>query len=709
MSKLRSISEIEMARAAEPNFGKGITVASGFDLGAKAPLDSRATVKTLEERDAHLTGNRAYEGMLVYVEADKKTYQLVDGQWKVFGFDNEQFEANVEDTLESDSQTTALSAKQGKVLKGMIDAQSNQLSTIEGKVDKAIEDIAGLGTDLENGLETVNNRIDSVEAEVSNVDAKVDANTQSITQLDSELKAEIKRAKEQESAIRQEVSEAIANVEGNTDVLEGRLDTAEATIAKNTAAIEKEIKDREAADSALETRLSELDAAYKNADTTINGRLDALEGATADLEQVRNDIAANTSAITKEVQDRTQAVNAVDSKLTAEISRATAAEEALGNRIDGVETSVEEVRNLVDTKTAQTLKDAKAYTDTKISEVNAANSALELRVEANETALGLVDGKISTAKTEAIDTAKSYTNSEISKIDAAYKAADTQVLSDAKSYADTKIGEAKTALESSISTVDKKVDSTKVELQGNIDTLAGRVSVNESDIQNLKDAVSNKNNNTIVVNTEDEIATANANPKVGDMAYVISSKRAYIFKGVNALSVKAVPQGWVVFDEITSELDLVDYLKKDEAEATYRKLADKIAEGDLATELVNKIDAKADKSYVDGELAKKTNEAYVNSKVEEVVAPVRTESAQNKVDIAQEVQNRTTEIARVESVITSKVDAAKQELTSSLTEKEDALKAEDAKLNNKISKFATVVSAVQPVDTEAGHVWLELV
>ena len=33
----------------------------------------------------------------------------------------------------------------------------------------------------------------------------------------------------------------------------------------------------------------------------------------------------------------------------------------------------------------------------------------------------------------------------------------------------------------------------------------------------------------------------------------------------------------------------------------------------------------------------------------------------------------------------------------------------NAKLNNKISKFATVVSAVEPVDTAAGHVWLELV
>lgn len=502
MSKMKSIREIEMERAAQPNFGKGISVASGFDLGAKAPLDSRLTVKTIEERNAHVTGNRAYEGMLVYVEADKKTYQLVDGQWKVFGFDNDQFEANVEDTLESDSQTTALSAKQGKVLKGMIDAQSSQLSTVDGK-------------------------------------------------------------------------------------------------------------------------------------------------------------------------------------LTAEVSRATAAEGALGSRIDGVEASVEEVRSSVDTKTAQTLKDAKAYTDEKVVEINAANEALKTKVEANEAALGLVDGKIAAAKSEAINTSNAHTTSEIAKIDAAYKAADVQTLESAKSYADTKIGEAKTALEGSIATVN------------------GKVSANESAISDLRDAISNKNSNTIVVETEAEIATANSNPKVGDLAFVITSKRAYIYKGVEALTAKNAPEGWVVFDEITNELDLVNYLKKSEAESTYRKLVDKIAESDLATDLSSKINGKADTSYVNSELAKKATPAQITA----AVTPVSEKADANAQAIATETSNRVSEISRVEGIVTSKVG----EVNSTLTEKETALKAEDAKLNNRISKFAPVVAEEEPTETEAGHVWLQLV
>lgn len=77
-------------------YGKGITIASGFDLGAKAPLDHRIVVDTIADRDAHVTGNRAYEGMIVFVKEDQTTYQLVmqipeEGEpalgWKVFGAD----------------------------------------------------------------------------------------------------------------------------------------------------------------------------------------------------------------------------------------------------------------------------------------------------------------------------------------------------------------------------------------------------------------------------------------------------------------------------------------------------------------------------------------------------------------------------------------------------------------------------------------------
>ena len=73
--------------------GKNITLGCGFDLQAKAPLDSRQTVPTFEGLRALILGDAAYEGMIVYDEGTKKTYQAqkcesysveVDGKTKTY-------------------------------------------------------------------------------------------------------------------------------------------------------------------------------------------------------------------------------------------------------------------------------------------------------------------------------------------------------------------------------------------------------------------------------------------------------------------------------------------------------------------------------------------------------------------------------------------------------------------------------------------------
>lgn len=55
-------------------YGSGVVYTAAIDLGAQKPLDSRIAVQTITERDAHVTGNRAYVGMQVYVADDEKTY-----------------------------------------------------------------------------------------------------------------------------------------------------------------------------------------------------------------------------------------------------------------------------------------------------------------------------------------------------------------------------------------------------------------------------------------------------------------------------------------------------------------------------------------------------------------------------------------------------------------------------------------------------------
>ena len=93
-------------------FDKGIKLSSGFSLGAKSPLDTREVVKDISERDALITSNIAYEGMIVYVKTEKKHYKLVDlttPEWKELGSgsggDLSDYQKIDEDTLTTNDKT----------------------------------------------------------------------------------------------------------------------------------------------------------------------------------------------------------------------------------------------------------------------------------------------------------------------------------------------------------------------------------------------------------------------------------------------------------------------------------------------------------------------------------------------------------------------------------------------------------------------------
>ena len=93
-------------------FDKGIKLSSGFSLGAKSPLDTREVVKDISERDALITSNIAYEGMIVYVKTEKKHYKLVDlttPKWEELGSgsggDLSDYQKINEDTLTTNDKT----------------------------------------------------------------------------------------------------------------------------------------------------------------------------------------------------------------------------------------------------------------------------------------------------------------------------------------------------------------------------------------------------------------------------------------------------------------------------------------------------------------------------------------------------------------------------------------------------------------------------
>ncbi len=67
------------------NFGKGIPLTSGFDLGAKLPLDTRVVVETYSDLDEHVNKGRAFIGLVAYVKDRDENYQYTEGGWTLFG------------------------------------------------------------------------------------------------------------------------------------------------------------------------------------------------------------------------------------------------------------------------------------------------------------------------------------------------------------------------------------------------------------------------------------------------------------------------------------------------------------------------------------------------------------------------------------------------------------------------------------------------
>lgn len=113
-------------------FGKGISVGSGFDLGANLPLDNRTVQATLADRDAMPT-IQLVEGLFVYVKENKTAYILkgfdADGSNRVWETLATGTVVEIINSLESDRTDAALSAAQGKALKTLIDDLKASVAT----------------------------------------------------------------------------------------------------------------------------------------------------------------------------------------------------------------------------------------------------------------------------------------------------------------------------------------------------------------------------------------------------------------------------------------------------------------------------------------------------------------------------------------------------------------------------------------------------
>lgn len=302
--------DAKLARGVQERaFGKGIALAAGFDLGAALPLDARVVANTIAERNEHVTGNRAYEGMQVYVIETKKNYQLVDGNWIETGVTAEQLEsihsaidaAKAEVTKLVEAEATRAKAKEGE-LEASITALEEEHDDLEGRVSAAETKISA----NTSAIEGINSEITEVKADISAKGVAIEAVSGRVTTLEQAKTVSDKKITTLETGLAEEISRA----KGEEARIEG-LVTTEVNRAK---AEENKIRGEfAAADTAMSEALTEKITEVSNKLTSgkaeLQGKIDAVS---AVAEQNKTGIAKVKEDLTQEIADRKAADQAQD-------------------------------------------------------------------------------------------------------------------------------------------------------------------------------------------------------------------------------------------------------------------------------------------------------------------------------------------------------------------------------------------------------------
>lgn len=274
--------------AIDNQFGKGIGLAAGFDLGAQKPLDARIAVNTIAERDAHVTENRAYEGMIVFVDETKKNYQLVNGQW-------------VELFLDEQNRLAALEAQlnggEGVEGNGVLAELQDAIDDVEARLDN--------GGDIDNRIAQNASDIEALEKELADEigvpSVPADENGEGGKAATGMHKVVEDTAVELRGAIQEAIGSADDAVAGEKSRAEGQEAAIRQELANEKLALQKEIDDDIKAESAL--RVAE--------EGRIEGKVDQ---EVIDRKAAVKEVADN---LAQEVQDRKGAVQGVQDQIDA--------------------------------------------------------------------------------------------------------------------------------------------------------------------------------------------------------------------------------------------------------------------------------------------------------------------------------------------------------------------------------------------------------
>ena len=217
-------------------YGKGVVYTASIDLGAQKPLDSRIAVQTAAERDAHVTGNRAFPGMQVYVVDDEKTYVYNGTTWDVLVTD-----ADLTEGIDVKI-AAATTGKIGGILSGNdVEVDTSGNATIK-QADKLRTARNVILTGDATGTSTFDGSADlSIAVDVPGLDGKVaiTGQTGDVDLTGATVKVKTLSKTEAQSAD----GTTAASIEFVSDVVDARIAQSDAMIYKGTVADKTTITD----------------------------------------------------------------------------------------------------------------------------------------------------------------------------------------------------------------------------------------------------------------------------------------------------------------------------------------------------------------------------------------------------------------------------------------------------------------------------------
>ncbi|RIV89166.1 YadA family autotransporter adhesin [Aurantiacibacter zhengii] len=241
--------------------------------------------------------------------------------------------ANVTDGEVSATSDEAVNGSQLFATNQQVDANSDAIDDLDGRVTVNEGDIANLETavsDNSTDIANLDGRVTIVEEDLSDIDARVTVNEGNIANLDTAVTTNTTN---------------IANIDDRVTVVEGDLADVDARVTNNTtniASIDERVTVNEGSITNIQTRLDNVPVTYvANADPSVPSDVPtntvAFVGATADPVRVTNVAAGNVAAGSTDAVNGSQlaATNAAVADNRTDIDQNTADIETINNNLSG--------------------------------------------------------------------------------------------------------------------------------------------------------------------------------------------------------------------------------------------------------------------------------------------------------------------------------------------------------------------------------------